>query len=47
MQPIKMTHFQIAGVSVVQKLELYKPNLNKSQDVCELTLSWNKHYICL
>jgi hypothetical protein len=47
MQPIKIIFFQIAEVSTVQKLELYKPNLNKSQDVCKLTINWNKQYMCL
>jgi hypothetical protein len=34
-----MILFQIAVVAVVQKLELYKPNLNKSQNLCKVTIN--------
>jgi hypothetical protein len=39
MQPSKMILFQIAEISVVQKLGLYKPNLNESHNVCKLTIN--------
>jgi hypothetical protein len=45
MQPRKIILFQIAEIWVVQKLELYKPNLNESHNVCKLTVNWNDIYV--